>query len=110
MALWGWGSPTFEGGYMLTNCIATQDKSRNRGSYNYGLYTNPELDRHIFQAVEEMDAAKREALLISVTERAMADIPIMPILMLENLWATRKDISIQARRDERTLAMDIKPA
>jgi len=109
MALWGWGSPSFEGGYMLVNCMATQDKSKNRGSYNYGLYSNPELDRYIFEAVEEMDADKREKLLISATERAMAEIPIIPILMLENLWATRKDLSIQPRRDERTLAMDVKP-
>jgi peptide/nickel transport system substrate-binding protein len=110
MALWGWGSPTFEAGYMLTNCIATQDRSRNRGAYNYNLYSNPELDRYIFEAVEEMDAGKREKLLIGATERAMADVPIIPILMLENLWATRKDFSIQPRRDERTLAMDVKPA
>lgn len=110
MGLWGWGSPSFEGGYMLANCIATQDKSRNRGSYNYGLYSNPELDRYIFAAVEDMDADQRERLLIDATERAMADIPIIPILMLENLWATRKNLSIQPRRDERTLAVNIRPA
>ncbi|WP_419899272.1 ABC transporter substrate-binding protein [Roseomonas sp. USHLN139] len=109
MALWGWGSPTFEAGYMLTNCMATQDRARNRGAYNYGLYSNPALDTAIFAAVEEMDAAKRETLLVAAAEQAMAEVPIIPILMLENLWAARQGFRLQPRRDERTLAMDIAP-
>lgn len=110
MMLWGWGSPTFEAGYMLTNCFARHDRERSRGAYNYGRYANAELDRAIFEAVEEMDSARREALLIRAVEQAMADIPVIPLLMLENLWATRKDVTIAPRRDERTLAMDVRPA
>ncbi|WP_426955610.1 ABC transporter substrate-binding protein [Muricoccus radiodurans] len=110
MALWGWGSPTFEAGYMLTNCLASYDRERNQGSYNYGRYSNPELDRVIFEAVEQMDSGRREALLIKAVERAVSDLPMIPLLMLENLWATRKDVTLSARRDERTLAMDVRPA
>jgi peptide/nickel transport system substrate-binding protein len=110
MALWGWGSPTFEAGYMLTNCFASFDRERNRGAYNYGRYANPDLDRAIFEAVEQMDAARRERLLVGAVEKAMADIPIIPLLMLENLWASRRGVVVEPRRDERTVAMDIRPA
>ncbi|MBR0669589.1 ABC transporter substrate-binding protein [Roseomonas soli] len=110
MALWGWGSPTFEAGYMLTNCLATFDRERNRGPYNYGRYSNPDLDQMIFSSVQEMDQAKREQLLIAAVERATSDVPVIPLLMLENLWATHRSVTISPRRDERTYAPDIRPA
>jgi peptide/nickel transport system substrate-binding protein len=110
MNLLGWGSPTFEAGYMLTNCFATFDRERNMGPYNIGRYSNPALDRAIAEAVAQMDSERRERLLVSTVEMAMADTPIIPLVMLENLWATRREVTIAPRRDERTLAMDVRPA
>ncbi|MBR0643039.1 ABC transporter substrate-binding protein [Plastoroseomonas hellenica] len=110
MGLWGWGSATFEGGYMLTQCFATHDRDRSLGLYNYGRYSNPALDAMIATAVTEVDEAKREALLIAATERTAADVPVIPLLMLQNLWAVRRGIAFQPRSDERTLAMDARPA
>ncbi|MDP3417430.1 ABC transporter substrate-binding protein [Falsiroseomonas sp.] len=110
MGLWGWGSATFEGGYMLTQCFATHDRPRSIGLYNYGRYSNPALDALAARAVSTVDEAAREALLIEATELAMADTPIIPMLMLQNLWAVRKGISFLPRSDERTLAVDARPA
>lgn len=110
MGLWGWGSATFEGGYMLTQCFATTDKNRSLGLYNYGRYSDPELDAMIAKAVVEVDEARREALLIAATEKAAAGVPVIPLLMLQNLWAVRKGIAFQPRSDERTLARDAAPA
>jgi peptide/nickel transport system substrate-binding protein len=106
MGLWGWGSATFEGGYMLTQCLATYSKERSLGLYNYGRYSNPALDQLTARAVSTVDEAAREALLIEATEVAMADTPVIPVLMLQNLWAVRRGIAFAPRSDERTLAVD----
>jgi peptide/nickel transport system substrate-binding protein len=106
MGLWGWGSATFEGGYMLSQCIASYSKERSLGLYNYGRYSNPELDALTVKATSTVDDAAREALLVEGTEKAMADLPLIPLLMLQNLWAVRKGIAFSPRSDERTLAVD----
>ncbi|PWC28661.1 ABC transporter substrate-binding protein [Teichococcus aestuarii] len=110
MGLWGWGSATFEGGYMLSQCFATNSKERSLGLYNYGRYSDPALDAAIARAVSTVDEAERERLLVAATEQAMAETPIIPLLMLQNLWAVRQGIAFQPRSDERTLAMDATPA
>jgi peptide/nickel transport system substrate-binding protein len=106
MGLWGWGSATFEGGYMLSQCMASYSKERSLGLYNYGRYSNPELDALTVKATSTVDDAAREKLLIEATEKAMADLPLIPLLMLQNLWAVRKGIAFSPRSDERTLAVD----
>ena len=110
MGLWGWGSATFEGGYMLSQCFASHNKDRSLGLYNYGRFSDPELDAMILRATSTVDEAAREALLIEATEKAAAAVPVIPMLMLQNLWAVRKGIDFSPRSDERTLAVDARMA
>ncbi len=94
---------------MLTNCFATYDRARSLGSYNFGAPRTP-LSTRSSRAVEEMDPGRREALLILAVEQATADVPIIPLIMLENIFATRRDVVLAPRRDERTIAFDVTPA
>jgi peptide/nickel transport system substrate-binding protein len=36
-------------------------------------------------------------------------VPVIPMLMLQNLWAVRRGIKLQPRADEYTLAMNAQP-
>jgi peptide/nickel transport system substrate-binding protein len=110
MGLWGWGSATFEGGYMLAQCFASYNKDRSLGLYNYGRFSDPALDAMILRATSTVDEAVREVLLIEATEQAAAAVPVIPLLMLQNLWAVRKGIDFAPRSDERTLAVDARMA
>jgi peptide/nickel transport system substrate-binding protein len=108
--LWGWGSPTGEAGYLLSNVLASNNPSKGLGVFNYGRYSNPALDTQIVQALATIDDAKREQLLIGAIETVVRDVPIIPLFILDNAWVTRKGIVIDPRRDERTLAMDARKA
>ncbi|MHC1550298.1 ABC transporter substrate-binding protein [Phyllobacterium sp. K27] len=109
-ALQGWGSPTGEAGYLLTNVLHTNSTDSGLGIFNKGSYSNPELDTAIVTAMSTLGDAKREQLLVKAVEMTDADQPIIPLFMLRNNWATRDTVKIDARRDERTLAMDVHPA
>lgn len=61
-------------------------------STTMGVSSDPELDK-----------------LIAATKLLMADVPVMPTMMLQNLWAVEKGIGFKARADEYTLAMDANP-
>jgi peptide/nickel transport system substrate-binding protein len=108
--LWGWGSPTGEAGYLLSNVLASNNPSKGLGVFNYGRYSNPALDTQIVQALATIDDAKREQLLIGAIETVARDVPIIPLFVLDNAWITRKGVTIEPRRDERTLAMDARKA
>jgi peptide/nickel transport system substrate-binding protein len=101
--LLGWGSPTLEAGYLLTNVVMTPDHKTSVGSYNSGGYSNPKLDALTDRALTTLDDKEREKLLIQAVEMTSSDLPIMTILQLNNTWAVRKGFTYDARTDERTL-------
>ncbi|SHJ39800.1 peptide/nickel transport system substrate-binding protein [Roseomonas rosea] len=108
MGLLGWGSPTVEAGYLMSNVMLTPNPATGDGVFNYGGHSNPELDTLIRQALTELDEAARERLLIQAVEKASAEVPIIPLFILENTWATRKGLVYDARADERTLATNLR--
>lgn len=110
VALWGWGSPTLEAGYLLANVLSTPDSKAGRGNFNYGGYSNPELDALITKALSTLDDKQREQLLVQAVETASADVPMIPLLQLTNFWAVRKGVTFEPRMDERTLAVNAAPA
>lgn len=109
-ALLGWGSPTGEAGYLLTNVLHTPDPDIGLGIFNNGRYSNPDLDGLIVTAMSTLDDDERERLLIEAVEQVAEDHAFIPLFMLTNNWATRNTVVIEPRRDERTLATDVRPA
>lgn len=109
-ALWGWGSPTLEAGYLLSNVLMTPDKEKGVGNFNYGGYSNPKLDQLTVKALSTLDDAQREKVLIEAVETAARDVPILPLVQLTNFWAMRKEVNFDARMDERTLPINVNVA
>jgi peptide/nickel transport system substrate-binding protein len=108
--LGGWGSNTAEAGYLLINIIGTYDPAAGRGAANQRRYSNPALDTLTDRALSTFDPAERERLLIQAVEMASNDVAIIPLHQLINYWATKKSIAYTPRMDERTVAMNAKPA
>ena len=109
-ALGGWGSNTAEAGYLLVNIIGTYDPKAGRGASNQRRYTNPAMDSLTDKALSTFDPAERERLLIQAVEMATNDVAIIPLHQLVNFWATKKSIAYTPRMDERTVAMNARPA
>jgi peptide/nickel transport system substrate-binding protein len=105
----GWGSNP-EGSHPLRNLIATWDRERGWGASNRGRYSNPEVDRLIEQAMQELDDAKREKVLQDAQRRTFEDVAIVPLHIQTNIWAMRRGLQHAARVDELTRAQDVRPA
>lgn len=105
----GWGSNP-EGSHPLRNLSATWSRERGWGASNRGRYSNPALDAMIEKALVELDDEKREKILQDAQRLAMEDVAIIPLHLQTNIWAMRRGLAHTPRKDELTLAQDVRPA
>lgn len=110
-AMSGWGTLTGEAHYTLSSIAHSNDKERKMGAFNVLGYVNPAMDKLLQDAAIEMDDAKRRKFLEDANALVATDRPRLPIVSVGSAWAMAKDkVTIKARVDEDTLAMNIKPA
>jgi peptide/nickel transport system substrate-binding protein len=106
----GWGTLTGEGSYTLGSLVHTNDAATKLGPFNRTSYSNPEVDKTLQEAVKTLDDAKRRALFEKAMEISMADRALIPVVVLEVVWAAAADkVTMKARTDEDTLAYFIQP-
>jgi len=101
-ALIGWGSSL--GDNTIKAHLATPNPGKGYGAWNFGRYSNPQLDAMLDHDFTEFDDAKREADARAMMAFAMADEPVIPLYHQRVSWATRRGISYPGRVDEFTLA------
>ncbi len=107
----GWGTLTGEAHYTLSSLVHSNDRERRMGAFNVLGYNNPVMDKLLQDAAVEMDAAKRSKLLEEANALVDKDKQRLPLVAVGSAWAMQKDkVTIKARVDEDTLAMNIKPA
>src|SRR5690625_6684337 len=63
--LFGWGVPTFDALYTLQSLIHSPGEGAD-GSFNFGGYSNPEVDELIQQIKVEIDEDKRNEAIAEV--------------------------------------------
>jgi len=105
-----WGSTTGEGLSFLNNVLGTFDRERRTGAANSRRFSAPELDAILARAGTIMDDTQREAAIYEAVRWAAENVAMFPILHLGNVWAHRRGLVHEARQDERTLAMGVRPA
>jgi peptide/nickel transport system substrate-binding protein len=110
MRLVGWGSSTGEASYMLVNIFGTVDRERRWGSANNSRISDRELDALTERASSILDDEKREAAQREAVKMATDRTLIIPLFQLVNSWALRRGLTYEARMDERTVAMGVRPA
>jgi peptide/nickel transport system substrate-binding protein len=105
----GGGTNTAEPASALIPLLLTNDRAKNTGSANRGRYSNPKADELVLSALRVMDDAKRNAMLAEATEIIFNDLGMIPLYFVNNTWASRRPIKVEARTDEYTIAMGIRP-
>ncbi|MBP0446752.1 ABC transporter substrate-binding protein [Roseomonas sp. SSH11] len=108
--LLGWASTTGEAAYTLVNILSTYDQAARLGANNNGRYSNPRLDEVTARATSTLDDGEREKLLQQGVKIAMDDLAFIPLMQLVNVWAVKRGLDYNARADERSVAMEAKPA
>jgi peptide/nickel transport system substrate-binding protein len=106
----GWLSATGEASSTLRSLLATFNRDTGMGSSNRGRYSNPAFDAALAGALAEMDDTAREAKLRAATRLAMEDQGIVPLLYQYSVWAARRPLAYEARADDQTWAVRVRPA
>ena len=109
-ALLGWGVTTGEATYPLRSLVATYNRDKGLGTWNWGRYSNPKMDALLEQGLATVDNARREKLLQQATELVINDYGLDPLHYQVNTWAARKGLVYTPRTDERTYAHEVRPA
>jgi peptide/nickel transport system substrate-binding protein len=104
-----WTIDTPEPSIMLISQLATPDAARGRGAFNRGVYSNPEFDTVLDQALVTLDRDAREALLIKATDVAFGDYALAPLHHQFNIEAMRRTIRHTPRIDGRLRAAEVTP-
>jgi len=106
-AMLGWGS--YAADLALRALLVSVDADKGYGAWNWGHYANAKLDQLVQQALDTVDAKKREALAREAGATAAADVAIIPLYHQIVTWAMKKNITYAARTDERSLAQFFQP-
>jgi len=106
-ALLGWGS--FAADLALRSLVAAPNAEKGYGAWNWGRYTNPQVDTLMERALGSVDRAKREALAREANTLAMNDLAFIPLHHQVVSWAMRADLSYTPRTDEFTFAHHFTP-
>ena len=102
MALVGWGSTL--GDNTLKNHLGTVDEKKGYGAWNFGRYSNPEVDRQLEHDFTLFDDKAREESAKAIAALALKDHPVIPMHHEVVSWAMKKGISYPGRIDQFTFA------
>ena len=105
----GWPAETGEASALFQLWVASLDSPKSLGTSNYGGFSNAEFDKVYKQAIVTVDAPKREKLLQESTQIALDNVPLIPLHFESSIWAFRKGITYEGRRDQYTLATSVTP-
>jgi len=93
----------------LVFSVHSVDVEGGRGAFNFGGYSNPELDRLIVDANTTLDQTKRNELLAAAVRRTNEEVAVIPLFFQKVVTASRADISYTTNSAELTLAWNAKP-
>ncbi len=96
----GWGVPTFDALYSLQSLTRTVGVDGN-GNYNVGRYSNPQMDGLVERIKKETDQPTRRNLIEQALLLSHKDVSHIPLHNQIIPWATKKNISLTHRADNR---------
>ena len=106
-AMLGWGS--FSGDLALRSLLATPNADKGYGAWNWGRYSNPQVDRLLEQGFSTVIEKNREALAREAAGLALKDTPVILLHHQFASWAMKKELAYTARTDEYTFAHHFRP-
>jgi peptide/nickel transport system substrate-binding protein len=103
--LLGWGVPTFDSAYVFNDLIHTKDG--NYGTYNIGLYSNPEVDEKIRSLGTQTDLDARNATIAEIWAQIQEDRVLLPIHNQVLAYAMREGITLPVHPENQPLMTSV---
>jgi peptide/nickel transport system substrate-binding protein len=107
VALLGWG--TLAGDFGLRTLLGTQNAATGWGTWNWGRYSNPAMDKLVQSSLASVDLQTREKFAEQAATVALQDYAVIPLHHQYATWAVRKGVKYEPRIDEFTLAQQFHP-
>ena len=107
MSMIAWGNGTAEGSYAMTYVLATRNKEKGLGAYNWGRYSSAELDALLAKVTSEFDDATREGLIKDAVKVVMGDVGVIPLYHYKLIWASRDDLKVTPWTSDRAVPMQV---
>jgi peptide/nickel transport system substrate-binding protein len=105
----GWPSDDGEASDLFHIWVTTYDLPNARGTSNYGRFSNADFDKAFLKGEATVDPAARQKLYEQATQIALDNVALIPLYFESSIWAFRKGITYEGRRDQYTLATSVKP-
>ncbi|MBS9719567.1 ABC transporter substrate-binding protein [Tianweitania sp. BSSL-BM11] len=96
----GWTPTTVDADNALFNLVHSFGKESGAGQFNYGHYSNPEIDGLITQIQNETDQAKRQDLINQAFKLLKDDVGYLPVHQQPLSWGVRDTVEVQQRADD----------
>lgn len=93
---------------VLEAALHSTDVSGHFGVYNWGSYSNPQVDESIERSTAILNVEDRRAALEKIMTLAMDDLPWSPLYVDQEVYAVDNSFSWQPRNDGLVLAYEIK--
>ncbi|MEO8938485.1 MAG: ABC transporter substrate-binding protein [Burkholderiaceae bacterium] len=93
MYMLGWGGSITDAQIIMDPILHTLDLVSQKGAYNYGRFSDPELDRLIDAAAIEMDPAKRRQLIIDAIARQTSEYRHIVLHRQKIAWIAKKNVT-----------------
>jgi len=105
----GVAAVTSESSQVLRSAMGTYDPPSGWGSFNWGRYSNRDLDALVRQASNIADNAQREQVLRQAMVMGTRDVANIPLHLQKTTWAMQRGLSYAGRSDDQTRVADIRP-
>jgi peptide/nickel transport system substrate-binding protein len=89
----GWGVPTLDALYSFQSLLATRNGAQGDGIWNYGRYSNPQMDA-LIQRMKVETGEARNATIREALRLYREDVPHIPLHHQMIPWAMRGTLSI----------------
>ena len=95
----GWGGAITDAQTMLSPVLRSPDPKTGNGSFNYGRYVNPKLDRLIDAAAVEPDLESRRVMIRDALAEHNTQVHHVPLHRQMIPWAMRSNVTAVHRPD-----------
>ncbi|MEQ1616227.1 MAG: ABC transporter substrate-binding protein, partial [Hyphomicrobiaceae bacterium] len=99
----GWTPGSFDSHNVLSNVVRCRDADGRGGLFNYGGYCNPKVDALAEQVAQEIDQAKRDALILQAFTIVHEEAGLLPLHQQALAWGVSKSVDIHQRADNQIL-------
>ena len=101
---------TSESSQVLRSAMGSYDPPNGWGGFNWGRYSNRELDALVLRAATIADNGAREQVLRRAMVIGTNDVANIPLHLQKTTWAMRRELIYSGRSDDQTRVADIVPA